>query len=95
MTLTCDGDLSSVPSYKKPVAGIGLDSQVYNQEVDVPKIPDSTLKEKADLLDQIHQVSDFDGSVGCFHGVVLTGRLCRLQQNGGPMVLGTEQWRGY
>ena len=36
---------------------MGLDSQEFNPEVVVPQIADAALKEKADMLDQIQQVS--------------------------------------
>ena len=49
---------SDLHRYTKPVAGIGLDSQVFNPEVPLNATPPaSALKENADLLDLIRQVS--------------------------------------
>ncbi|XP_043236884.1 glypican-5-like [Amphibalanus amphitrite] len=55
-TFCWNGD--EVGEYVKPVAGMGLDSQEFNPEVVVPQIADSTLKEKANMLDQIQQGSN-------------------------------------
>ena len=57
VTMSSDSRPLSVLRYVKPVAGVGLDSQEFNPEVVVPQIADAALKERADMLDQIQQVS--------------------------------------